>query len=93
MGRKAKSVVFESPRNPSRPTVEEFYRMVESHDPTYVWSFDAEVRAAGTEERRVVNSARLALGDELAVPIWNRMLRRKVVPSMIEEFLWWVGRP
>jgi hypothetical protein len=93
MGKKAKSDMFKPPQNPSMPTIEEFARMVESHDPTYVWSRDAAERARGAEERKLIDKARRLLGDEATVAVWNRALRFKVVPSMIEEFLWRANRP
>jgi hypothetical protein len=92
MGRKAKARFFQTPRDPSNPTVEEFTSMVELHDPTHVWSRDEAEREMGAEERRLIDRARLALGDETTVPIWNRAMRRKVVPSMLVDFLWHVRR-
>jgi hypothetical protein len=83
-----KKVVFKSPKNPKNPTIEEFSSMVESHDPTWIWSQDPDERERGEFERRAIDAARRQLGDEKAVGIWNRSMHRKVVPAMLHEFLW-----
>lgn len=80
------------PADPKRPTLDEFARMVERHDPTYIWSRNKTEREAGEHERRMIDRVREILGDELVVPVWNRAMRKKVVPSMIEDFLWRVRR-
>ena len=79
---------FRPPKNPKKPTSEEFALMVEAHEPTWVWSKDIQERTRGETERRIIDAARKALGDEKAVAIWNRSMHRKVVPSMLHEFLW-----
>lgn len=83
---------FAPPADHDRPTADEFVRMVESHDPTYVWSTDPAERERGEWERSRIDHSREIIGDEVAVIIWNRAMRRKVVPSMIEEFLWKVRK-
>lgn len=79
---------FRPPEDPENPTQEEFVLMVEAHDPTYVWSRNPSERERGEWERAWIDAARDRMGDEASVAIWNRALRRKVVPSMVEEFLW-----
>ena len=85
---KSKSKGFIPPKDQSNPTIEEFSRMVECHDPTHVWSRDEAVRAAGAEERKIIDRVRRILGDATTVPIWNRSIYSKVVPAMMDEFLW-----
>ena len=70
------------------PSVDQFVLMVESHDPTHIWSEnDIEVEE-GQRMRGIIDKARDFLGDEVAVRVWNSMVRRKIVPSMVDEFLW-----
>jgi hypothetical protein len=92
MRKKSKDARFVPPANSNRPTLEEFVRMVERHDPTHVWSRDETLREAGEQERKIIDKTRDRLGDEVAVPVWNRAMHKKIVPSMIEEFLWTVRR-
>lgn len=88
-----KKIQFRSPKDPKSPTVEEFSLMVESHDPTWVWSRDPEERAKGETERRIIEASRKVIGDQKAVEIWNRSMHKKVVPAMLLDFLWTVRRP
>lgn len=88
MKKKPRKADFCPPRDPERPTLEEFSRMVEAHDPTHVWSRNPEEKERGAAERMEIDRARLVLGDGATVPVWNRAMHRKVVPSMLGEFLW-----
>lgn len=83
---------FRPPEDPSNPTGEEFVLMVEAHDPMYVWSLDQAERERGDWERAAIDEARDRLGDSFSVPVWNRAMHRKVVPSMLGEFLWRVRK-
>ena len=67
--------------------------MVEAHDPTWIWSRDFDERIRGETERRAIDTVRRSIGDQRAVGIWNRSMHKKVVPSMLHEFLWTVGGP
>lgn len=69
-------------------TPELFEKMVEQHDPTYLWSNDQEYIEKELEREREIAKARDILGDETAVPIWNSLMNKKVVPSFLEEHLW-----
>jgi hypothetical protein len=88
MKSKSKSKGFKPPKDQNNPTIEEFAKMVESHDPTYVWSRDEAERLAGAAERKIIDTSRRILGDQATVPVWNRALQKKVVPSMMDEFFW-----
>lgn len=79
---------FRLPEDPENPTQEEFLLMVEAHDPMYSWSRDPDAEERGEWERAWIDAVRDCVGDETAVPIWNRAMRRKVVPSLVDEFLW-----
>jgi len=69
-------------------TPELFERMVEEHDPTYLWSEnDPHIRMEREREQEIAK-ARKILGDATAVPIWNQAMRKKVVPSFVDEYLW-----
>lgn len=83
---------FRPPQDPENPTQEEFLLMVEAHDPTHVWSRSHADRERGEWERSVIDMVRDRVGDSFAVPAWNRAMHRKVVPAMVEEFLWKVRR-
>lgn len=93
MKKSARKAEFKGPKDPSRPTIEEFASMVEAHDPTHVWSRNPVERDRGEAERSVIDEARRILGDKVTVPVWNRSMHRKVVPSMLGEFLWRVELP
>lgn len=88
MKAKDKPKGFVPPKDQNNPTVEEFAKMVESHDPTHVWSRCEAERLAGAAERKIIDKARRILGDKATVSIWNKSLVRKVVPSMMDEFVW-----
>jgi len=92
-GKKPRKPVFTAPSDPGSPTFEEFAAMVEAHDPTFVWSRNPADHERGEAEVRLIEMARDHLGDTVAVPVWNRALIRKVVPSMMDDFLWHVRRP
>ena len=92
MKKRSKDAGFTPPADPKKPTLEEFVRMVERHDPTHVWSRDELEKGVGVEERKFIDKARDHLGDRVAVPIWNRAMHKKIVPAMLEEFLWTVRR-
>ncbi|NCA17733.1 MAG: hypothetical protein EBS90_11930 [Betaproteobacteria bacterium] len=69
-------------------TPELFQRMVDEHDPVYLWSEnDAHIQNERHKEAEI-EKARKIIGDEAAVPIWNQAMRRKIVPSFVEEYLW-----
>jgi hypothetical protein len=70
-------------------TPELFEKMVEQHDPTYLWSNDQGHIEKELDREREIAKARDILGDETAVPIWNNLMKRKVVPSFIEDHLWY----
>jgi hypothetical protein len=94
MARKAgkKKPRFVAPSDPDNPTLEEFAAMVEAHDPTFVWSRNPADHERGEAEARLIEMARDSLGDTVAVPVWNRALTKKVVPSMMDDFFWSVRR-
>jgi len=91
--RKQQSKGFAPPADSANPTPQEFASMVEAHDPTYVWSRDEGERLRGQEQRDIIDMARDRLGDLVAVPLWNRAMHKKVVPAMLDEFLWRMRRP
>ena len=71
-----------------KPTPELFQMMVEDHDPTYLWSKnDAHIKAEKIKEKEILKIKTL-LGDQITVPIWNQIIRKKVVPSFVSEYLW-----
>jgi hypothetical protein len=88
MGKKASQKSFQPPRDPKKPTIEEFVLMVAAHDPTHQWSRDKTEREKGEQERRMIDEARGVLGDQIAVSVWNRAMHKKVVPSLLSDFLW-----
>jgi hypothetical protein len=92
MGKKASQKSFQPPRDPKKPTIEEFVLMVAAHDPTYQWSKDEAERERGERERRMIDETRKILGDQIAVPVWNRAMHKKIVPSLLSDFLWKVRR-
>lgn len=69
-------------------TPELFEKMVEEHDPTYLWSENDQYIRMEREREHEIAKARMILGDATAVPIWNQAMRKKVVPSFVEEYLW-----
>jgi hypothetical protein len=69
------------------PTPEQFSMMVEAHDPTYSWSDDPVFRERESNKAQIIERAKEFLGDE-AVRIWNEAMRRKIVPSFLDEFVW-----
>jgi len=81
---------FQPPRDPKKPTIEEFVLMVEIHDPTYQWSRDEAEREKREQERRTIDETRKILGDQIAVSVWNRAMHKKIVPSLLSDFLWTV---
>jgi len=83
---------FKPPKDLKKPTLEEFASMVEAHEPTWIWSMNPQDRIQGESERMFIDAARKALGDDRAVSIWNKSMHKKVVPSMLHEFLWTFGR-
>jgi len=75
-------------RAEGRVTPELFERMVEEHDPAYLWSEnDLHIRIEREREAEIIK-ARKIIGDAAAVPIWNQAMRRKIVPSFVQEYLW-----
>jgi hypothetical protein len=75
-------------RAEGKVTPELFQRMVEEHDPAYLWSEnDTHIERERQREAEIIK-ARKIIGDTAAVPIWNQAMRRKVVPSFVEEYLW-----
>ena len=83
-----KKALFKHPKDSKNPTIKEFVSMVEAHEPTWVWSYDPSERNNGERERQAIDATRIALGDEVAVGAWNRAMHKKIVPSMLHEFLW-----
>jgi hypothetical protein len=69
-------------------TPELFQRMVEDHDPAYLWSKDPEHIEKERQREAEIAKARKIIGDAAAVPIWNQAMRRKIVPSFVEDYLW-----
>lgn len=70
---------------------EDFREMVEKHDPTYLWSKDPRHIETEARRKREIDRARKILGDQISVPIWNQAIRRKIVPSFLDEHLWRVN--
>lgn len=69
-------------------TPEFFEKMVEDHDPTYLWSKNQNYIEIEKNKEKEIIKARQILGDEICVPIWNGLMRKKVVPSFVYEYLW-----
>lgn len=69
-------------------TPELFQRMVDEHDPTYLWSENHRHIEIERQREAEIAKARNIIGDATAVPIWNQAVRKKVVPSFVEEYLW-----
>lgn len=69
-------------------TPEFFVQMVNDHDPTYLWSENQRHIEIERKREEEIAKARLILGDQHAVPIWNQAMRKKIVPSFVEEYLW-----
>ena len=75
-------------RAEGRVTPELFQRMVEEHDPAYLWS-ENDLHIKIEQERQAeIARARKMLGDETSVPIWNQAIHKKIVPSFVEGYLW-----
>lgn len=68
-----------------------FQKMTEDHDPTYLWSQNPAHMEREKEKEKEILKARKILGDQVAVPIWNQTMRKKVVPSFVENYLWSQG--
>lgn len=69
-------------------TPELFQMMVEDHDPTYLWSENQLHIEAERQKEEDILKARNILGDQTAVPLWNQLMRKKVVPSFVKDYLW-----
>ena len=69
-------------------TPELFQRMVEEHDPAYLWSRDPSHIERERQREAEIAKARRIIGYATAAPIWNRAMRKKIVPSFVEEYLW-----
>jgi hypothetical protein len=69
-------------------TPELFAQMVEDHDPTYLWSDNQRHIEIERKREDQIIKARLIIGDQHAVPIWNQIIRKKVVPSFVDQYLW-----
>lgn len=69
-------------------TAEIFQKMVEEHDPTYMWSQNKAHIETEKEREVEIAKARGIIGDSVAIPIWNQTMRRKIVPAFVEEYLW-----
>lgn len=65
-----------------------FEEMVKDHDPTYLWSKNSNYIENERAKEKEIMKARMILGDEICVPIWNALMRTKVVPSFVQEYLW-----
>jgi len=65
-----------------------FKKMVEDHDPTYLWSKNQNHIEIEKNKEEEILKARNILGDEICVPIWNGLMRKKVVPSFVHEYIW-----
>ena len=75
-------------RAEGRVTPELFHRMVKEPDPAYLWS-DNDTHIERERQREAeIFKARNIIGDAAAVPIWNQAIRKKVVPSFVDEYLW-----
>lgn len=70
------------------PTLEQFSMMVENHDPTYEWCEDESFRDKESRKAEIIGRARDFVGEEAAVKIWNDAMRKKIVPSFVDEFTW-----
>jgi len=75
-------------RAEGRVTPELFQRMVEEHDPAYLWSEnDTHIERERQREAEIIK-ARKIIGDAAAVLIWNQAIHKKIVPSFVEGYLW-----
>jgi hypothetical protein len=69
-------------------TPELFQMMVEDYDPTYLWSENQLHIENERKKEEEILKARNILGDQTSVPIWNQLMRKKVVPSFVKDYLW-----
>lgn len=73
-------------------TPELFRKMVEEHDPTYLWSKNQTHIEMEREREFEIDKARKIIGEKEAVTIWNQVMRKKIVPSFVEQYLWKMER-
>jgi len=69
-------------------TPEHFQRLCELHDLTFGYSDDAGAYRKGQLELDAIKAAAEQLGREVAIPIWNAEIRRKLQSPWDEAYLW-----
>lgn len=69
-------------------TPEEFRQMCAAHDLTFNYSDDSNAYRRGRAELDKIHAARCELGDEIAIPIWNEEVNKKLLAPFNLSFHW-----
>ena len=72
-------------------TPEQFEELCWQHDLTYVYSDDYRMYNRGEMTYRTIKDAAYELGFDVAAPIWNKVVTRKLSEYNRMPFLW--GEP
>lgn len=69
-------------------TEEEFRKLCMAHDITYEYSDDHRAWSKGSQEYREIHAAAAVLGADVAKPIWNECVDKKIIEGHREQFYW-----
>ena len=70
------------------PAHAEFYRLCKAHDLTFEFSDDSRAYHKGLAQKSEIIGYVGLLSREFAIAIWNHVVREKIAPDFVEQYLW-----
>lgn len=72
-------------------SIEQFARMVNTHDLTYMYSDDSAANRRGEASLSAIRSAAKQLPEDEVTRIWNAMVDQRMSDQAIRQSFYWRG--